>query len=110
MRIFEDKTETVTRTVLKELRCDICGITAPNGDWAGLHSHVDITVKHEESVGDALAGGSTTTCDIDICPHCFRGQVCALGTAATFGPVERQDTFGETLSKSRNIKLLPKTS
>jgi hypothetical protein len=76
----EKRSRTYDETVTVEVRCDLCGRTAPRpghgqGTWGQYGGDVnEVTVSHR-SGSSYPEGGSGETVEFDVCPDCFRDKL-----------------------------------
>lgn len=76
-RRYEAVTETITRSKLVELRCDLCRKIADEGNWRSSSydaAETEVTVK--QITGDNYPGGGYgKEFSVDICPDCFQSKL-----------------------------------
>lgn len=79
MRKHEKVTSTVTKEVLVETTCDLCGKVAKSGDWqSSTYDEDDTEVTVTVRARQAITGydyGDVTEQYVDICPECFQNKL-----------------------------------
>jgi len=71
MKKFIDKTESVTRRLIKEIECDLCHRVKEGGSWKKEYGDVSESTVKLETGWTSRDCGEVEETTIDICPDCF---------------------------------------